>query len=487
MRRKGDPGMNPAKEKELFEDCSVTSAILRLAFPTVIGQIILVVYNLADTFFIGLTGSDAMLTAVTVCMPAFMFLSAISNLFGIGGASVISRALGSQDRKRARLASSFAFWGCLALTAVYSLGTFLFIDSFVDLLGGTAAEVHGYSSAYLICTVVIGGITTSVSVLLSHLIRAEGRSVLASAGIALGGILNIALDPLFMFVILPPGQETLGAAIATALSNAVAAVYFLALVWINRKGNSVIMLAPAAGAFADEIPKEILSAGLPACLMTLFENISYAVLDKLMSLCGTQMQAGIGVAKKVNMLAHCIVRGIAQGALPLIGYNYAARNYKRMRQSVLLAAAIAVAAAFLCMGANLVFSAQLIGIFIRPGSESVVYGSRFLRILCIGGPFSACAYTIISFFQATGEGGKSFLLAVLRKGIIDIPLMFVLSSVLPVYGIVWATPIADLLCCLTALVLFAAFLVKHPDEAKTAAKPEAVLPAFGCAIRKHRI
>lgn len=133
------------REKTLFEDSPVLEAIVRLAFPTVIGQIILVLYNMADTFFIGLTGSDAMITAATVCMPAFMFLQAISNLFGVGGASVISRALGARDLQRAKDTASFAFWGCAAVTVLYSLGAWLFAGPFVDLLGGSNPLVHDYA------------------------------------------------------------------------------------------------------------------------------------------------------------------------------------------------------------------------------------------------------------------------------------------------------------------------------------------------------
>lgn len=450
--------MDHKKEKELFEDSPVLRAILRLAIPTVAGQIILVIYNLADTFFIGLTGSDAMLTSVTVCMPAFMFLSAIANLFGIGGASVISRALGVQNRERARHTAAFSFWGCIAGTLLYSLGAWIFMDPFIDLLGGTNPLVHGYCSKYLMCTVVIGGLTTSMNMLLSHLIRAEGRSVHASIGIALGGILNVLLDPLFMFVLLPAGQEPLGAAIATAVSNLLAAVYFLILVLSHQEKNSAIRLGWTVSAFKAHIPKEVLCAGLPACLMTLLENVSYAILDKMMSLCGTQTQAGIGVAKKVNMLAHSIVRGIAQGALPLIGYSFAAKHFKRMKRSVLLAAVFAVGAATVCMIANILFSVPLIQLFIHTGSPSVEYGARFLRILCIGSPFSACAYVIISFFQATGKSLRAFFIAILRKGALDIPLMFLLNLALPIYGIVWATPIADILCCVAALLLFMLFL-----------------------------
>ncbi len=443
--------------KVLFEKRSVPSAVFRLAFPTVIGQVILVIYNMADTFFVGLSGNDVMLTAVTVCMPAFMILSAISNLFGIGGASVVSRAMGAGCPEQGKAASSVAFWGCIFVTVLYSAGSFFACDSFINALGGTNADVHKNAVEYLLCTIVIGGAPTSVSMLLSHLIRSEGRSVYASIGIALGGIANIALDPLFMFKILPPGKEALGAAIATALSNMIALIYFIGvLLWIRRK--SLLYFFPMRGSFRRDLILDICASGLPACAMTLFENVSYAVLDNLMSMCGLAMQAGIGVAKKVNMLAHCTVRGISQGSLPLVAYNYSARNYDRMRESVRVSRLFAVGTAVFCMVANLVFARPAIGIFIHHSSASLRYGEIFLRILCVGSPFSAAAYTIISFFQATGEGKRSFLLAILRKGILDIPLMFLLQTVIPVYGIVLATPLADAICCFTAKIQFHRFL-----------------------------
>ena len=449
--------MNTEKERELFENCSVSKAIFTLAFPTVIGQIILVIYNMADTFFVGLTGNDAMLTAVTVCMPAFMFLSAIANLFGVGGASVISRAMGAKDANKVKSASSYAFFGCISVTLAYCVLAFIFKDFFVDILGGTNPEAHRNAVDYLMVTVIIGGLVTSLNVFMSHLIRSEGRSIHASAGIAIGGVLNIIFDPIFMFVILPKGKEAMGAAIATTLANFVSFVYFV-IVLLKLRKRSALYFGFSLKMFEDDVPRDIFNAGIPACMMTLFENISYAILDKLMSAWGIQYQAGIGVAKKVNMLAHCIVRGIAQGSLPLIGYNFAAGNIKRMRKSIFYASFIAVIVAGACMVISLIFARPLISIFIHSSSDSVRFGSIFLRILCVGGPFSAGAYTIITFFQATGEGRKSFILAILRKGIIDIPLMFILNIFVPVYGIVLATPIADAICCVVANIIFAAYI-----------------------------
>ena len=355
-----------AAETHIFEHSSILTAVLKLAIPTVISQIILVIYNMADTYFISLTDNTPMITAVTVCMPAFMFLSAISNLFGVGGSSVIARALGAKDVGKARHTASFAFWGCVALTLVYSLGAFALLDVFVDALGGSAPGVHGYARRYLMVTVVIGGVATSQNALLGHLVRSEGRSMQAGFGIALGGVLNIALDPLFMFVILKPGSEVLGAAIATSLSNLIATCYFLALIFHHRH-KSVLSLGLTAKGFSQGIPREVLTTGLPACLMTLCENISYAVLDNLMA--STRIlacQAGIGVAKKVNMLAHCMVRGMAQGVLPLIGYNYSAGDHRRMKSAVIMSTSIS---AMLTLSFRRLISAVSRVVLPEPGAD----------------------------------------------------------------------------------------------------------------------
>lgn len=449
--------------KYLFEKEKVLKAIIKLALPSVMGQIILVLYNMADTLFIGMTKSDVMITAITVCTPAFMFLSAISNLFGVGAASVIARALGRNETEKAKLTSSFAIWGCIFVTAIYTLCAYIFCDQFIDILGGTNPSVHSQAEMYMKCAIVAGGLVTALNTLMSHLLRAYGCSVHASAGIVIGGVLNIILDPIFMFVILPSGKEVFGAALATALSNLCALLYYIYIFRMNRM-NLSISAVPTKEMLSGSIPRDVLKVGVAAFLMTLFENISYAVLDKLMSYTGTSAQAGIGVAKKVNMLAHCFVRGMTQGVLPLIAYNYSSGSRKRMKKIVYTSAAVSVGIAMMCTLSCLVFSKPLISIFIHVEGESLHYGTQFLRILCVGAPFSAFAYSVISFFQATGRGGRSTLLAMLRKGILDIPLMYIMFSLIPAYGIVAATPIADVICSIIATILFMSFIRSHGHD-----------------------
>lgn len=446
---------------EIFENEPATKALLKLALPTVLGQVMIVLYNMADTFFIGQTNDNIKITAVTMCMPAFMFISAIANLFGIGGSSVISRALGKNNNDRAKYACAFGFWGCIVVTLLYSLGVYLFLDPFVDFLGGSNNQVHVLASEYLKCTVVVGGLFTGLASFMSHIVRSEGKSIHASIGVLLGGFLNIILDPIFMFVIMEPGNEVLGAAFATAVSNFISFMYYAFVSIDAQKKGSIIYFKLTKHSFEWEIPKKVMEAGVPACVMTLAENISYSILDNLLSAFGTAVQAGIGVAKKINMLAHSIVRGITQGALPLIGYNYSAGKRIKTKRIIITTVTFSLMAALVCTIGMFFFAHSLISIFIMDGNESMQFGMAFLKILCLGGPFSAIAYTFISFFQAVGHGGISFILALLRKGVLDIPMMFVLRYFVSLYGIVMATPITDLVCCIVSLVLFAGFASKH--------------------------
>ena len=204
-------------------------------------------------------------------------------------------------------------------TAVYCLLVLAFRPVFLKLIGAGTASVLDYASSYLLITVIAGGAGSSMSILFSHIIRSTGSSFAASAGIALGGLLNIALDPLFMFVLLPPGNEVTGAALATAISNTISLLFFIILLLKRkrRSGPVTILSLPDKSMLKDRIPSEIMLTGIPACVMTLVENISDEVMEKLISFYGVEMRAGVVVAKKINMLTLSIVRTIVLVGRPL--------------------------------------------------------------------------------------------------------------------------------------------------------------------------
>ena len=456
----------PMDDNYIFENMPIHKALMKLALPAVFSQIMLVIYNMADTFFISITQSNAKIAAVALCMPSLMVFNAIANLFGVGAASVISRALGKSDIRRAKDACAFSFWGCMLATISFSALSMAFANPITDFLGGINPEIHKYSLDYIKFTTIYCGWTISIPILMSHIVRSEGHSVLASIGIVSGGIINIMLDPLLMFVILDEGNEVAGAAIATSLSNVISFCYYMAVIAIMRKKKKAISMKLRKSCFERSIPRCILGAGLPAFAMTFAENLSYAVLDRLMATAGTIFQAGIAVAKKINMLSHSIIRGLTQGALPLLGYAYSTGNRMKTKRIAYLTLSTAFVISTLILAANLIFTSGLVSLFLSPENPSGGYAADFLKILALGCPTSAIAYAFISFFQAVGHGKESLVLALMRKGMLDIPLMFILQLIITTYGIVWATPITDAICCIASVIAFVRFSERHLKKNK---------------------
>ena len=436
---------------ELFERAPVRRAVILLVIPTVISQLITVVYNMADTFFIGQIGDPNQVAAVSLCMPMFIFLTGLANLFGIGGASLISRCLGAGDHDRAKKTAAFSIWTAVLVSPVYG-AVLYFLRGLVLPAAGADSETYQFCCQYIFWTVTLGAVPTVLNQEFAHLVRAEGYSRQASLGMALGGVLNIILDPIFIFTF---RMEIAGAAAATMLSNVIATGYFLILI-ARRSGSTDIALNPRQYSLGLGIPREVLLVGLPSCLMNLMGVVSNVTLNKLMVSYSNEAVAGIGIAKKVDMMSFAVSTGMSQGVLPLIGYNFSAKNYKRMMASVrtsflysLLVASASAVLLFTCAG-------PIVQAFIDD-AETVRYGQLFQRIICITGPCIAVTMTIITIFQSVGKKVQPMLLSLLRKGGLDIPFMFLMNTLAGINGIVWATPIADFGAMLVSLALFVPF------------------------------
>ncbi len=437
--------------KELFETWSIPRSVFVMAVPTVITQLINVVYNFADTWYVGRTQNAAMVATLGVCFPLFVILSAIANLFGVGGSSVISRSLGAGKPKRARHAFAFCFYGGLALSAVYMLIMILFRGRIILLAGGDANDFQ-YAYDYIFWTMILGAVPTVGNVLCGHLVRSIGASREAGFGMSMGGILNMILDPLFMFVLLPAGHEVTGAAIATFLSNTAAFVYFLIYLYRHRD-HEVLTLRPSEISVRDRIPGDVLMIGLPAALSTTLAMVSNMVANNLVRTYGSEAVAGMGVAKKINMIAFNTCMGVTQGVLPLLGYCYGARNFTRMKKIIRFTGTVVLAYGLTCTTVFRIFSRPLVRFFIDQ-ERSVEYGSMFLKVIAVASPLAALCYTVNTVFQAAGRKFRSFLLSILRKGVLDIPGMILLEARFGAIGIVWATPIAEILSVGIAAVLY---------------------------------
>ena len=432
----------------LFEQTPISKAIIAMVIPTLISQIITVIYNMADTFFIGQMNDPNQIAAASLAMPPFIMLTGIANLFGMGGASLVSQSLGLGDRKKAAQCATFSIWACIAVSFVYGIVMYLARPVLFPLLG-TDANTYGYCSDYFFWTIAVGSIPTALNACLSHLVRAEGYSKEASFGVALGGILNIVLDPILIFAL---GLEIAGAAIATMISNVMATVYFIALLQRNRE-RTVIKFAPQNFTLQDGIPKRIILVGLPSFIIILLGTVSNIVQNSLAASYSNQIVAGMGIAKKIDMLVFAFANGMTQGVLPLIGYNYAAKNHDRMRNAVKMSFVYGVALA--AVGAVLLFTtaSPVVRLFIDD-AETVAYGQFFLKVISTTCPVIMVTMMVISVLQATGQSVKPLILSVVRKGSIDVVLMFVMNAVLKANGLAWATPVSDCIAMMVALLVF---------------------------------
>lgn len=440
------------EQEALFTTTPPHRAVLALAVPTVISQLITVIYNMADTFFIGRQGDPNQVAAATLAMPLFMLLTAFANLFGIGGASLIARSLGVGARDRARRCAAFCIWAALSVSLGYGLLVLLLRNTLLPLLG-TDAATQRFCADYVFWTITIGAVPTVLSAALAHLIRAEGFARQASFGIAFGGLLNIALDPLFIFVF---RLQITGAAIATMLSNVAALAYFLLFLHRHRQ-QLTITADPRCITLRGGLAGEVLAVGLPSFLMTLMSTFSNLALNQSIAAYSNEAVAGIGIAKKIDLLAFAIAQGLTQGTLPLISYTCTARNLPRMRAALKFLLLYTLGIALLGMIVLYVAAGSITRCFIQD-TATVSYGRTFLRILCLACPTTALNFLVITVFQATGAKLQPLILSLLRKGSLDIPLMYLLNAHFGLQGIAWATPLADTLALLTAACLFLPYL-----------------------------
>ncbi|KIR03641.1 Multi antimicrobial extrusion protein (Na(+)/drug antiporter), MATE family of MDR efflux pump [Lachnospiraceae bacterium TWA4] len=427
------------KEKRIFEEMPIRKAVVSLAVPTVISQLIVLVYNMADTWFIGQTRDPYQVAAVTVCYPIFMLLNAIANLFGIGGGSLISRLLGRNDYKNAGKVATFTLWASGLFTLVYSAVVFFAGDYLLRALG-TDEGTFTYASDYLFWTMVVGGFFTVLNLVIANLVRAEGGAKIASIGMSIGGILNMILDPIFIFVL---GLNVAGAAIATGLSNVISLV-FLMQYYVRTRKNSAVKATVLPQVIDGQNLKELLSIGTPAALTILLAAISNSVLLNIMSAYSSAAISGVGVMQKVEIIPFQIAQGISSGVLPLVAYNYAAGKKQRMRDAIRFALSIELVIAVISLITLELFASSVVGFFV-PDASTIEFGSSFLRLRILALPFITVEFTLIAVFQGIGGAKQAFVLSLLRKGIIDLPLMILANRIWPMYGVMLVQPFMELL------------------------------------------
>ena len=430
---------------EIFERAPIGQAVMKNTLPAMAAMLMVLIYNLADTFFIGQTDNAFMIAAVSLVTPVFMLFMALGTVFGIGGTSVISRAMGEGRRGYAKKVCAFCMWGCVAVGIVMVLFIFTFMNPILSLLGASENTI-GYAKEYL-SIVTVAGPFVLISNCYANIIRTEGKAGMAILGQLGGNLLNVVLDPI---LILGLGWNVAGAALATAVSNLVSAVYYIGYF---KYGKSMLSISPKDASLKEGILKGVLAIGIPAALGDVLMSVSGIVLNGQMTKYGDMALAGIGVAMKVTMITGVICIGFGQGIQPLLGYCVGAKNRKRYRESlrfsVLFGLGLSTVMTVLCY----VFDSQIVGAFLTE-TEALQYGVAFSRILLTTSFLFGLFYVLSNALQAMGAATAAFIINLSRQGLIYIPAIFILQRVIGMDGLLWAQPVADVLSVVLVLVLY---------------------------------
>lgn len=449
------------QNKRIFEEMPVPRAVLTMAIPTVISQIIVLIYNMADTFFIGRTNDPMMVAGASLILPIFNVSVAFANIAGTGGGTLIARLLGRGRIGDARRVASFSILFSVGSGAVFSLLTAGFMSPLLRLLGASG-DTFGYARGYASCVIVAGAVPTVTALTLANLLRSVGRAREAGFGASMGGLINIALDPLFMFVLLPRGMETTGAGIATALSNFLVCVYFLVV--IARSRSEVLTLSFRRPVPGREEVRSFFTVGLSAAVGPFLFDLDYIVLDRLMAGHSDVALAAVGIVLKAERLPLNIGVGLCLGMVPLAAYSFSAGNYRRMEDILRFTRRSGVAVGVAGVALYELLAPDLIRLFI--GDEATVfYGARFLRIRAAALIFMFLCFSYVLFFQAVGRGGYSLALVALRWLAANIPMLYLLNALFGMYGLVWAQAVSDTAVAFLSWLIYRRFrrMTASPD------------------------
>jgi putative MATE family efflux protein len=446
--------------RELFENAPVSKAVAVMAVPTMISMLVVVIYNMADTFFIGQTGDPMQVAAVSLATPVFMVFMALGNLFGIGGSSAISRALGEKKAERAKNISSFCCYGSLGLGIVMALLFLVGMDGILKLIGASENTV-GYARDYL-TYIAFGGPFIMFGTAFGNILRGEGAAKESMIGNMIGTVTNIVLDPI---MILGLGWGVVGAAVATVIGNMAASGFYLAY-FLRKKSSLSIRLGDFKA--GERIASGVMAIGIPASLNNILMSCANIVLNQVLISYGDTPVAAMGVAMKANMLLVLLQIGLCSGIQPLIGYNYGARNKKRLMQVFRFTGICAVVMGTLLTILMVAARQSIIRAFIDD-SQVVAYGIQMVIALQISGPVLGILFLCINTIQGMGKAVPSLVLTICRQGLVFIPAVYILNGIFGLDGVIYAQPAADFISIVLSLAICLGIFRKMDKQRKAEA------------------
>lgn len=435
-----------ASKEELFERMPVIKAIFTLTIPMVISSIVAIIYNLSDTYFVGILNDPVQNAGITLVAPAMTLFYAVTNLFGVGASSLMSRKLGMKDYDNVKKASATGIYFGLICSIFLSAITFIFNNPMLKILG-TDENTYQVTKDYLFWTVGLGAVPGIMNILFSFILRAEGRSVHASVGAMSGCLLNIILDPFF---ILPFGLNlgAVGAGVATFISNCVACAYFLILL-VFLKGKTLVSVNPKNFSLNPEILKNIFVVGIPGVFQNFLNVVGMTIMNNIVSGYGTDPVAAMGIVSKLNIIPIQVIFGFSQGVMPLIGYNYASKNSERVKDTIKKTFAITLSALAVLVLIYTFLGKYLVRVFMN-NDHIVDLGSWFLCGCAWSLPFMCIDFIVVGISQSFGMGKIALIFSFLRKAFLEIPFIFLLNYFFGLSGLAFPACFGEIIMSVIA-------------------------------------
>lgn len=449
-------------KEELFEQMPVTKAIFKLTIPMIISSVISIVYNLSDTFFVGKLNNPVENAAVTLVAPAMTLFYAITNLFGVGSSSLMSRMLGIKDYDKVRKASATGIYSGLFFSILLSAITLIFNAPILNILGSDS-QTYDVTKQYLFWTVGVGAVPGIMNILFSFILRSEGRALLASIGAISGCVLNIILDPFF---ILPFGLNlgAAGAGLATFISNCFALLYYIILLFAIH-GKTYVSVNPKNFCLNRQIMGDIFIVGFPGVIQNNLNVVSMTIFNNIAASFGTFAVASIGIVNKLNQLPIQIIFGFSQGVMPLIGYNYASKNIPRVKETIKKIFQITLSSLFVVLLIFSFASRPLIAFFMD--NQTIIdIGSRFLKGFGLSLLFMCVDFTVVGISTSFGIGRHALIFSILRKAAFEIPFIFLFSKLFGLYGLAYSACCAEVLMSIIALFVLRKTLADTVSSSK---------------------
>lgn len=430
--------------RELFEKASVPKAVAVMAIPTIITMLVVVIYNMADTFFIGQTGDSMQVAAVSLATPVFMVFMALGNLFGIGGSSAISRALGEKNEERAKRISAFCCYASLGLGVIMAISFLVGMDAILKMIGASSNTID-YAREYL-TYVAIGAPFVMFGTAYGNIVRGEGAAKESMIGNMIGTITNIILDPILILVL---DWGVAGAAIATVIGNMAACVFYFH--YLLRK-SKVLSIHPKYFQYKNRIATSVFAIGVPASLNNILMSCANIILNNVLGAYGDTPVAAMGVAMKANMLVVLLQIGLCTGIQPLIGYNYGAKNITRLKKVFRFTGLCAVIMGTVLTLLMVIAREPIIRAFIDD-AKVIDSGIEMMIALQISGPVIGILFLCINTLQGMGKALPSLILTLCRQGVAFVPMVFLLDKLFGLKGVVYAQSSADFIAIIIAMII----------------------------------